>query len=146
MQDKTLKFESLLFSISRYLHRGHLLKKDEPLISFPQIVLLRQIKDLKSPKMKDLAKELRVTLSNVSGLVDRLFLLGYVKRINDQIDRRVMRITLTPKGKNVCERISEETNKCVKKLFSKISKKDVENLISIMQKLVNEINKEEEKK
>jgi MarR family 2-MHQ and catechol resistance regulon transcriptional repressor len=48
---------------------------------------------------------LLVTSGNLTGIVDRLEARGLVRRIPDQTDRRVVRVSLTPKGRAMTRRM-----------------------------------------
>ena len=57
--------------------------------------------------MNSLTSMLSCDASNVTGIVDRLFLQKYIKREENPNDRRAKMITLTPKGAKLCEKITE---------------------------------------
>ncbi len=57
--------------------------------------------------MNSLTSMLRCDASNVTGIVDRLFKHKYIKREENPHDRRAKLITLTTKGANLCEKITE---------------------------------------
>ncbi|NCB03860.1 MAG: MarR family transcriptional regulator, partial [Spirochaetia bacterium] len=50
-------------------------------------------------KLRELSRVLQVTPPTVTGIVDRLERLKYVKRLPDKKDRRVIFVVLTQKGK-----------------------------------------------
>ena len=98
------------------LFTGEALKKEstrlfEPLgITAPQfnvlILLLVQTKD-GAMSQSDLGRMLTVNRSNVTGLVDRLEKLGMVERVLDNGDRRVNRVALTPKGREIAQKAQD---------------------------------------
>lgn len=142
MEDFARRFEELLPVISRYIHKadsGDFMKMN---LTFSQVMMLGLIGQKRSPKMKDLATELGVTLSNVTGMIDRLILSGYVKRYEDPSDRRVVRVKLTSKGAEIKARVSSHKKQCMERVFSKLSISDRSAIIRIMEKLAKEINKE----
>ncbi|MCP2259423.1 DNA-binding transcriptional regulator, MarR family [Streptoalloteichus tenebrarius] len=55
--------------------------------------------------MRVLADHLRCDASNVTGIVDRLEVKGYVGRKADPRDRRVKLVVLTPEGEEVAGRL-----------------------------------------
>ncbi|HEY9247794.1 MAG TPA: MarR family transcriptional regulator [Rariglobus sp.] len=55
---------------------------------------------------RELGDLLVVDRSNVTGLVDRMEKAGWVRRADDPSDRRVYRVTLTPAGRRLWEKIS----------------------------------------
>ncbi len=52
-----------------------------------------------------IARELGVSLSTVTGIVDRLCEPGFVTRGEDPRDRRVTRVSITPAGRELIERL-----------------------------------------
>ena len=58
-------------------------------------------------RMSVLATRLGVTLSTVSGLVERLVEAGCVVRHDDPVDRRQVVVTLTPEGDALIERFRD---------------------------------------
>jgi MarR family transcriptional regulator, lower aerobic nicotinate degradation pathway regulator len=67
-------------------------------ISLIQTRLLGILRDRK-PTMNELAQLLGLDKSSTSGLVDRAERRGLVKRLPSQIDRRSVRVSLTPEGR-----------------------------------------------
>ncbi|HEY8933360.1 MAG TPA: MarR family transcriptional regulator [Rariglobus sp.] len=55
---------------------------------------------------RELGDVLVVDRSNVTGLVDRMEKAGWVRRTDDPADRRVYRVTLTPAGRRLWEKIA----------------------------------------
>jgi DNA-binding MarR family transcriptional regulator len=53
----------------------------------------------------ELSRLLLVTSGNLTGIVDRLEARHLVRRIHDETDRRVVRVSLTPKGRAMTSRI-----------------------------------------
>lgn len=142
MENLANKFESMMFTITKFIHKTSNFNDLGCGLSFSQSMILNLLSKLKTPKMKDLAKELGVTLSNVTGIVDRLIKSGYVKRQDDPKDRRIVRIMLTKKGEEISKNIYQQKQHCINKIFSKLSQNDRQTIIKIMEKLVNEIRKE----
>lgn len=75
-------------------------------ISIPQLLCLGHLS--RAPKKisnhKDLMKLLSLNSSTVTGIINRLEMRGYVRRIADKADKRVTQITLTRKGEDVVSR------------------------------------------
>ncbi len=50
-------------------------------------------------KMTDVADKLNITVGTLTTSINRLLLKGYVERVRDESDRRVVRVHLTEKGR-----------------------------------------------
>src|SRR5688572_22672642 len=61
--------------------------------------------------MGEVAGNLHCDASNVTGMIDRLVALGMVSRHESEHDRRAKIITLTDKGRQVLDAISDEMPK-----------------------------------
>jgi DNA-binding MarR family transcriptional regulator len=72
-------------------------------ISIPQLLCLGHLS--RAPKNisshKDLMKLLSLNSSTITGIINRLELRGFVKRISSETDKRVTQIILTKKGSDV---------------------------------------------
>jgi len=78
-------------------------------ITGPQHQLLLAVRGHRggrSPSIGDLANALVERQHSVSGLVDRAATAGLVRRVTDPDDRRVVRVALTPKGKQKLDRLT----------------------------------------
>lgn len=83
----------------------------------------------------DLGKRLVLNKANMTGIIDRLEKNGYVKREDHPKDRRVNIIKITPKGKDLVNRLEPGYFTSVKKLMSHISKNDMKTIIKGMEKI-----------
>ncbi|NME83546.1 MarR family transcriptional regulator [Clostridium sp. SM-530-WT-3G] len=59
----------------------------------------------KSPSISEIAKSLKISKSNMTPIIDKLIEEDLVTRYPDPNDRRVLRIDLTPKSKNLLDYI-----------------------------------------
>ena len=66
-----------------------------------QLSILFQLRQNHSLTMGELSKNLDIELSNATQMVERLHKMEYIKRSPDTRDRRVVRISLTTKGKEI---------------------------------------------
>lgn len=84
----------------------------------------------------ELAKDLHINKSNVTRSIKTLKDLGYVDVVNDCNDKRINRLYLTSKGKNVFPVIKDVTNKCNDSLLANFSEDEINMLESLIEKLV----------
>jgi len=81
---------------------------------------------------QELSQHLIVTKSNVVGLVDRLEKAEYLKREAHSTDRRFNRIVLTPRGKELVERVEALYFEEVDQMMNVLNDAQKETLISAM--------------
>lgn len=68
-------------------------------LTFPQLIALLRLYRNGAMAMSELSAHLAVTRGALTGLIDRLEENGLVSRCPDAQDRRVITLTLTPRGK-----------------------------------------------
>ncbi len=78
--------------------------------------------------MSAMAEQLRVGLSAVSGLVDRLVEHGYLERREDPTDRRQQQLSLTSAGERVVEHIRELNSEHLRTLLHGLDAAELEAL------------------
>ncbi|MEW6171330.1 MAG: MarR family transcriptional regulator [Candidatus Omnitrophota bacterium] len=116
-----------MFRRQTYLAKGK--------ISPPQLLIL-DLLDKEGPcKMSDLAKLMSVSGPAITGLIDRLEKTKLVVRIFDVKDRRIIQINITPQGKRLLEKISQERQKLINEVFSKLTQKERNQYLAILKKV-----------
>ncbi|HUS82873.1 MAG TPA: MarR family transcriptional regulator [Dehalococcoidia bacterium] len=68
-----------------------------------------------------LAAELNTTPASMTGLMDRLAVRGLVRREHDPDDHRVVRLTLTPKGRRMVEELQTAAAGYLAQVFEKMA-------------------------
>lgn len=82
--------------------------KAENLSTSEFIVLWRVNK--KSWRITDLAKATGVLPSTMTAMFDRFVARGYVERVHDDLDRRSVRVSGTPKLQELITRVNQQVN------------------------------------
>ncbi len=85
------KINRLLDKYTKYLNQKYN-------ITLPQLICLYEIKKEGSINLTELTRRVNLNNSAITGIVDRLELKGYVKRVKSGKDRRIINIELTEKG------------------------------------------------
>jgi len=111
------------------MHTNELLKGK---ITLPQFFILSHLHKQGESKMSELASVMDVTTAAATGIVDRLVTSGYVMRLYDAKDRRVINIKLTKNGSNMVQRISHQRRQVTSEVFGRISKEERTSYLSIM--------------
>lgn len=110
-------------------------------LTLPQYSLMRIVgkSERGSLEMNEIAKELLVTLANVTVIADNLERRGYLKRVRGQRDRRVIRVELTSKGVALWQRISAAHRVKVTGLMKGLSSPELRQLAAYADKLREEL-------
>lgn len=96
MTDYTIGIQKQIRNINSYFYDLVTYEIRDTNLTAPQVLVLRCIKG--QPQMvSQISERIRLSNSTVSGIIDRLEKMGYVKRIRDPKDRRIVWVTETEK-------------------------------------------------
>jgi len=87
----------------------------------------------------ELTRELVVTAGNVTGIVERLRLMGYVTRSRVPEDRRAVRVSLTPEGRAAFAKILPRHRRQVATLFAGFPDDGLESLRKLLGGLMHAV-------
>jgi DNA-binding MarR family transcriptional regulator len=95
------KFERVMPRLMRRLFFD--LTAESPLwdLPLPQLKVLGMLERRDNRRMSEIGERLRVALSTVTQIADRLEQRGWVRRVDDTEDRRVVRLALTDAGRRL---------------------------------------------
>lgn len=113
-------------------------------VTLPQIIILNFLHTQGETKMSDMARTMEVTTAAMTGIVDRLVRESYVTRVYDPSDRRIIKIRLTSKGKILVERINQQRQQMIIKIFGKISAVERQDYLRILMHIRDILVREEE--
>lgn len=117
--------QSALRDLFRLMAEGHAPEFLEIGITMPQAKALYLVAARDSLHMSELAGRLGVTISTVSGLVDRLVEAGLVERHEDPADRRQTFLTATGSGQELVDRFHELNAAHLRMLLERLDEADL---------------------
>lgn len=74
-----------------------------------------------SMSQKELAAQLNITAPSITSLIQKMERTGYITREPDQRDQRVMRLTLSEKGKSCIQAVKDVADRMERILFEGMS-------------------------
>ncbi|MBC5635291.1 MarR family transcriptional regulator [Ornithinibacillus hominis] len=86
-----------------------------------QLVLLFQLKKQDGMKATDIAEFFHVTPGAVTAMCDKLEKQSYIERTKDPMDRRIVKMVLTPQGEQK-----------IRELFKKFPEKEIEKIATTL--------------
>lgn len=113
-------------------------------ITLPQFLVLGFLNEKAEARMTDLAQFMKVTTAAMTGIVDRLVRDGYVSRLYDPQDRRIIRIKITSKGSELVKRINHQRRRMVIDIFGKISEAERQDYLRILTRIHDILTKEQQ--
>jgi DNA-binding MarR family transcriptional regulator len=106
----------------------------------PQSAVLRNLFNNGPLSSADLSRTLYVTPSNITGIIDRLEIKQFVKRIKKEGDRRVALITLTESGKELSKTLPDPIMKKFIAELADLEPEHVQLLAMAMNQILNLID------
>ena len=105
-------------------------------LTSPQFYVLATIGYAGGLPFGEIGEKMMVTVSNLTGIVDRLEEKGVVARQRDAHDRRVIRVRLTEKGSKLYKNTIPLFEKSISQFFSPLDKSQQKELSSLLRKLI----------
>jgi DNA-binding MarR family transcriptional regulator len=105
-------------------------------LTSPQFYVLATIGYAGGLPFGEIGEKMMVTVSNLTGIVDRLEEKRLVVRERDAHDRRVVRVTLTDKGLKVYRNTIPLFEKSISQFFSPLNKNQQKELAALLRKLI----------
>lgn len=146
MQDSLLEFARRMNEVMPVIAQGFARRQVNKLfkckLTLPQVLILDFLNQQDESKMTDMAHFMQVTTAAMTGLVERLVRDGYVTRVYDPGDRRVIKVKLTPRGNGLIKKINNQRRKMVIKIFGQISEADRQDYLRILLKIKDILTKD----
>jgi DNA-binding MarR family transcriptional regulator len=101
-------------------------------LTMPQFFILNLLFKQGASNMTTIAHFMNVSTAAITGIVDRLVKYGYVVRVSEPGDRRVVKVRLTPQGLRLVMRGNEKKRQMMVDIFSKISQREREEYLKIL--------------
>jgi DNA-binding MarR family transcriptional regulator len=102
----------------------------------PQFYVLATIGYAGGLPFGEIGAKMMVTVSNLTGIVDRLEEKKLVTRERDEHDRRVVRVVLTEKGAKLYKNTIPLFEKSISMIFTPLSKPEQKELSALLRKLI----------
>ncbi len=132
------KFADELMQIMPLMFREFARREDNALargkISCPQMVAMGLAAERSEVTVGEIARVLSSEKSSVSVLLERLVREKLMRRRHDVKDRRLVWMSLTPKGRMVIDQIMQQKHTSMKAIFGKISPRERVQYLTILRK------------
>jgi DNA-binding MarR family transcriptional regulator len=102
------------------------------------IFVISELKKHQVLSMSEIGRRLSMPKPHVTGLVDKLIVEGFVERVSDPSDRRIINIKMTVKGTKNMMSIKKIISEDLRNMLSKLDEKKLEQL-SVSSQQVKEI-------
>ncbi|MDX2249809.1 MAG: MarR family transcriptional regulator [Bacteroidia bacterium] len=99
--DKLDRLEQSLFQLSEVINKHQEIVQKRFKVSAVEIDILKLLESDGDKKMKDIGEKVKVKLSNLTNIIDRMETQKLVKRVNSKTDRRSIYVHISTKGKKL---------------------------------------------
>lgn len=104
-----------------------------------QFSILRNLSMEEATPMSELSRKISCVNSNITSIVGRMEEKGLVERVQDKEDRRVVKVNLTEKGKNLYRETVPTHYQYLKKMMDCFNEEDFEELNKLLYKLYSNV-------
>ena len=111
-------------------------------INLQEAKVLQLLGDGENTKMSEVAKRLKLSLSRVTALIDKLEDMEYVQRIRSDTDRRVIYIQITNTGKEIYDVLYEKSLQKMYVMLEALDEEEQNTLIELFQKIFRKLEEE----
>ncbi|MGG3915140.1 MarR family winged helix-turn-helix transcriptional regulator [Rossellomorea vietnamensis] len=101
----------------------------------PQFFILYLLSTSEEMKSTELAEKLDVKPSAITVMIDRLLKNDLVSRQRDENDRRIVKLELTPVGREIFEKAKRKRREIFSRYLAYLDEADVDQLVTIYEKL-----------
>ena len=98
----------------------------------------------KSLTMGELGKAIAVPLSTATGMIDWMVDNGYIQRLTDPDDRRIVRVALTHSGRRLYDSLQDHMVQHMQQLLSCLTEEEQSSMSSILRKIAAAVRKTKE--
>lgn len=139
---QSVLFIDLLFKVSRKLRNLLDARIRAQGLTLARALALSALKDQGDFFQKNLADELGIENATLVRLIDALEEQGLVLRNVAQDDRRAKRVTLTPEGRKIVEKIEAYAAELSQDVMFSIDEKRVTDAMNVLQHIATAVEKE----
>ncbi|BBE31550.1 hypothetical protein OSSY52_16910 [Tepiditoga spiralis] len=141
--EKGIKAVKYLKNIMNHMRNKIKQNFEEFNLTGPQGMLIGTLAKHKKMKISDLSKELGLSNSTISGIVDRLEKQKMVERIRSEKDRRVVYVTITKDFQKEFQKSFENIEKNFEIMMNNASSEDINSILDGLEKLEKLLKTEE---
>ncbi|MCH4286123.1 MULTISPECIES: MarR family winged helix-turn-helix transcriptional regulator [Bacillota] len=105
-------------------------------LSMTEVHILEAIQKSESNMMSAIAKRLMVTQGTLTVSTSKLVKKGYVERVKDEKDKRIVRLTLTDKAESIMQIHNQFHEAMIEKLLNELELDKEEELINSLKNLM----------
>ena len=111
-------------------------------ITLPQFLILDFLNKKGECKMTEIARFMHVSTAAMTGIVERIKRCNYVQRAYEPSYRRLIKVRLTYKGRELVKKVNRQRRNMIVDIFAKISQREREQYLNILMRILNIMTEE----
>jgi len=134
---KELKHGRLFSTVSRHMRLfiSRNMNKDSYNVNEKQLFVLLNIMHFPGTSLKDICERQAFDKPDVTKAVKKLLELGYIESTTDENDKRISRLSITPKADEVLPRVWEIMQSMRSVIYKDFSDEEILQVNSLMQRI-----------
>jgi DNA-binding MarR family transcriptional regulator len=141
LEDNTLELWDTIMRLLKNFRIGRA-AWEEVELTFPQAILLLELRKAGCCSMGDLSRRLHVTQGVATRMVDLLLEKGLVERHRDKSDRRIVNVEATAKGAAIAREIEKNNQRKIGDLLATVPEKERRYLLELLKRLETQLEEE----
>ncbi len=106
-------------------------------ITLPQLSVMECLARRQSLPMHEIAQQLDITRPAATGLINRLINQQLVAREHDMHDRRIVRVSITAKGRKMLSNIWNQKRRTLERVFAQITPAERAQYLKTLERVVD---------
>jgi DNA-binding MarR family transcriptional regulator len=134
--DTSAGIMSMIFELKKKCSQADQQLMRDLKVSQSELLFFSALDNCQGISSPELAKNMGLSLSRISRVVDKLVVNGYLERNTDATDRRAIKLCLTTKGKAIRNKIDKARNECEERLLEIIPATDIQQFEKLFSEIV----------
>lgn len=127
------------FQVFKTLHQQSYHKINDKNLYPGQPKLLSLIRKQEGITQKELSGKNHVKPATITGMLNKLEASHYVYRVPDETDRRIMRVYLTPEGRQLADQAEKYMISITEQMFKNFTEEELKAFTELMEKMKNNL-------
>lgn len=135
----SLDFDQALFRINKLYTENTNSNLKEFNVTRSDMSFLLKLNEMGKATQKDLAESRNLNNATVTRALERLEKKGFVKRIDDENDKRKRIVLLTSEGKQTINEILKKHESFKKDVFDDFDENELQNLMTLLDRILSKL-------
>lgn len=128
--------------VFKLIHQRSYHKLDDKNLYPGQPKLLSLIRKNEGITQKELSEHIHVKPATITGMLNKLEAKHYVYRVSDEVDKRIMRVYLTPEGRRLAKQAEAYMLSLVEQLFENFTEDEIKTFVTLTEKMKDNLLKD----